>query len=263
MKDVNILTNNGVDVNKALEVLGDMTMYDETVSDFLAGIGEKLQNLKIYKEASDMTNYAIYAHSIKSDAKYLGFTRLAEIALEHEMKGKENNPTFVLEHYEELVNETNKMITVAKQYMGEAPVAPIQEVSAPAPAPVQKDKAILVVDDSNLIRGFVQKVFNNEYEVVEANDGLEAINIINSNPNKIYGMLLDLNMPNVNGFQVLEYFRQHDLFKKVPVSIITGDDAKNTVERAFEYPIIDVLAKPFNERDVKRVVKKTIQFKEQ
>ena len=152
------------------------------------------------------------------------------------------------------------MIAVAKQYMGEEPV---QEVSAPAPAPVKKDKAILVVDDSNLIRGFVQKVFNNEYEVVEANDGLEAINIINSNPNRIYGMLLDLNMPNVNGFQVLEYFKQHNLFKRVPVSIITGNDVKYAVERAFEYPIIDVLAKPFNERDVKRVVEKTIQFKEQ
>ena len=260
MKDVNILTSNGVDVNKALEVLGDMTMYDETINDFLAGIGEKLQNLKTYKEAGDMANYAIYAHSIKSDARYLGFVKLAEIALEHEMKGKENNPSFVLEHYDELVNETNRMIQVASSYNGvQAPVA----APAPQPQAAPKDKAILVVDDSNLIRGFVQKVFNDEYDVVEANDGLEAINIINSNPNRMVGMLLDLNMPNVNGFQVLEYFKQHDLFKKVPVSIITGDDAKNTVERAFEYPIIDVLAKPFNERDVKRVVEKTIQFKEQ
>ena len=258
MKDINILINNGVNINSALEVLGDMTMYDETVSDFLEGIGEKLQNLNTYKEASDMTNYAIYAHSIKSDAKYLGFTKLAEIALEHELKGKDNNSAFVLEHYDEFVDETNRMINVVKAYMGIAELQPVQ-----IERPVQKDKAILVVDDSNLIRGFVQKVFDDEYEVVEANDGLEAINTINANPSKIYGMLLDLNMPNVNGFQVLEYFRQHDLFKKVPVSIITGDDAKNTSERAFEYPIIDVLVKPFNERDVKRVVEKTIQSKEQ
>ncbi len=259
MRDKNILINNGVDVDKALEVLGDMTMYDETVKDFLDGIGEKLSNLKTYKEASDMTNYAVYAHSIKSDAKYLGFTKLAEIALEHEMKGKENNPSFVLDHYDEFICEANRMIQVASSYIGvPTPVVPeIQPNNAP------KDKTILVVDDSNLIRGFIQKVFNDEYEVLEANDGLEAINIINSNPNGVVGMLLDLNMPNVNGFQVLEYFKQHDLFKRVPVSIITGDDAKSTTERAFEYPIIDVLTKPFNERDVKRVVEKTIQFKEQ
>ena len=258
MKDVNVLTNNGVDVEGALEVLGDMAMYDETIDDFLAGIGEKLKNLKTYKEACDMTNYSVYAHSIKSDARYLGFTKLAEIALEHEMKGKENNLAFVMEHYDELVDEANRIINVASTYKGvQSPIIEQKEEIK------HKDKAILVVDDSNLIRGFIQNIFDEEYEVIEATDGLAAINIINSNPDKIVGMLLDLNMPKVNGFQVLEYFKQNDLFKKVPVSIITGDDARNTVERAYGYPIVDVLTKPFNERDVKRVVEKTAQLKGQ
>ena len=74
-------------------------------------------------------------------------------------------------------------------------------------------------------------------------------------------MLLDLNMPNVNGFEVLEYFKTNGLFTKIPVSIITGDDSRETVTRAFTYPIADVLAKPFNERDVKRVVEKTLEYK--
>ena len=74
-------------------------------------------------------------------------------------------------------------------------------------------------------------------------------------------MLLDLNMPNVNGFEVLEYFRTNSLFTKIPVSIITGEDSRENIERAFTYPIADVLSKPFNERDVKRVVEKTIQYK--
>ena len=74
-------------------------------------------------------------------------------------------------------------------------------------------------------------------------------------------MLLDLNMPNVNGFEVLDYFKANSLFNKIPVSIITGEDSKENVDRAFEYPIADVLSKPFNERDVKRVVEKTIAYK--
>jgi len=71
-------------------------------------------------------------------------------------------------------------------------------------------------------------------------------------------MLLDLNMPNVNGFVVLEYFKQNNLFDKVPVSVITGVGNEDLVEQAYKYPIIDVLRKPFNERDLKLVIDKTI-----
>ena len=78
--------------------------------------------------------------------------------------------------------------------------------------------------------------------------------------NLISGMLLDLNMPNINGFEVLSYFKHRGLFNKIPVSIITGDDSRDSIDRAFTYPIVDVLTKPFNERDVKRVVEKTLNF---
>ena len=73
-------------------------------------------------------------------------------------------------------------------------------------------------------------------------------------------MLLDLNMPNVNGFEVLEYFDKHNLFSKIPVSIVTGDDYRETVDRVFAYPVVDILIKPFNERDIKRIVEKTINL---
>lgn len=256
MKDVNILKNNGVDVDKSLELFGDMEMYDDTLNEFLNGVTEKLENIKKYKEASDMANYAILVHSLKSDARYLGFTKLADLAYNHEMKSKENDTNYVYENYDSLMEEANRIIKLTSTYAG-VECKTIEEPKNNAP----KDKTILVVDDSTLIRSFIQKVFDDTYEVRMANDGLEAINIINSDSeHKIVGMLLDLNMPNVNGFQVLEYFKQNGLFTKVPVSIITGDDAKETVDRAFTYPIVDVLAKPFNERDVKRVVEKTIEF---
>ncbi len=71
-------------------------------------------------------------------------------------------------------------------------------------------------------------------------------------------MLLDLNMPNVNGIEVLEYFKNNSLFNKIPVSIITGEDSNDEIEKALAYPVIEVLTKPFNERDIKRVVEKTI-----
>ena len=256
MIDVNLLTSNGVNVDQSLELFGDMDTYNDTLEEFLAGVGEKLENIKKYKEASDMANYAILVHSLKSDSKYLGFTKLAELSYNHEMQSKANNVDYVYANYDELMQEAQRIVTLVEEYLGKKAEVKVFE----QPSNVEKDKTILVVDDSSIIRTFIQRVFNDTYNVMIANDGREALEIVNSNQN-IVAMLLDLNMPNVNGFEVLEYFKTNGLFTKIPVSIITGDDSKETVTRAFTYPIADVLAKPFNERDVKRVVEKTLEYK--
>jgi len=256
MKDVNLLTSNGVNVDQSLELFGDMDTYNDTLEEFLAGVGEKIENIKKYKEASDMANYAILVHSLKSDSKYLGFTKLAELSYNHEMQSKANNVDYVYANYDELMQEAQRIVKLVEEYLGKKAEVKVFE----QPSNVEKDKTILVVDDSSIIRTFIQRVFNDTYNVMIANDGREALEIVNSNQN-IVAMLLDLNMPNVNGFEVLDYFKTNGLFTKIPVSIITGDDSKETVTRAFTYPIADVLAKPFNERDVKRVVEKTLEYK--
>lgn len=258
MYDKNVLTDNGVDVDKSLELFGDMETYNETLEEFLNGVNEKLGNLKKYKEASDMANYAIYAHSLKSDARYLGFTKLAELALDHEMKGKANDADYVFNNYDYLIAEANKMIDVATKYLGVTPIEKVEVINN-TKAPLNSD-AILVVDDSDMIRNFISRIFDNEFEIIMAHDGREAIDIVTTSTKKIRGVLLDLNMPNVSGFEVLKYFNENNLFNKFPVSIITGADDKESVNEAFKYPIIDMLRKPFNERDVKRVVEKTIMF---
>lgn len=257
MKDVSLLVRNGVNVDGSLELFGDMEMYNETLNDFLKSVNKKLADIKKYKEASDMPNYAILVHSLKSDSKYLGFTKLAELSYNHEMKSKENDITYVYNHYDELMLEANRIVNLVKEYMG----LPTSNEEA-SNTPIIKDKTILVVDDSNIIRNFIKKIFNDTYEVIVANDGREAIDAVELNPtSNIVAMLLDLNMPNVNGFEVLEYFDKHSLFSRVPVSIITGDDYNDTVQKVFAYPVVDILTKPFNERDIKQIVEKTVSRK--
>ena len=254
MKDINILINNGVDVNASLEIFGDMELYDETIVDFLNSVHGKLDELKKYKEVGDMNNYAILVHSLKSDAKYLGFTKLAELSYAHELQSKAGNYGFVLEHFDELISEANRIIKLATYNNDGTKVA--EEVVASNP----NLKKLLVVDDSDIIRNIIKKIFNNEFEVLSAKDGNEAITMVSNNENLI-GLLLDLNMPNVDGFAVLNFFRDNNLFDKVPVAIITGDDSKETTERAFAYSVVDVLNKPFNESNVKRVVNAMMEFK--
>ena len=260
MKDVNLLISNGVDINSSLELFGDMETYNETLEDFLASAEEKLQQIQTYKETSDMPNYAILVHSLKSDSKYLGFTKLAELSYQHEIESKANNFNYVYDNYNELMTEANRIVNLVKQYLGKEYEKVTNE---PAKQPIKiKDKAILVVDDSTLVRNLIQKVFNDEFEVILASDGKEALDFIETNNiDNVLGVLLDLNMPNVDGFEVLEYFKNNNLFTKIPVAIVTGDDSKETVNKAFAYPILDVLNKPFNERDIKRIVTNIVNFK--
>ncbi len=291
MYDVNFLISNGVDVNKSLELFGDIDTYNETVGEFLVSAKEKIAKLQKYKDDKDMPNYAIYVHSLKSDAKYFGFTKLADLAYDQELKSKEGDMFYIYEHYQELIDEVERTINIVKKYISPesevtsneqvptsttpapaaapapatpAPAAPLPTSSNIEPAEVYSQKTILVVDDSNIIRNFVKRIFSEKYNIGMAKDGEEALNIIKANASNenIVAILLDLNMPKVDGFAVLTYMNEHQLFSSMPVSIISGDSSKDTINKAFTYPIIDMLGKPFTEADVKRVIEKTMYFKE-
>ena len=269
MYDVNFLLENGVDVNKSLELFGDMETYNENVGEFLVSSKEKISKLTEYKNDKDMANYAIYVHSLKSDAKYFGFTNLAELAYEHEQKSKAGDVLYVHEHYQELIDEVTKASNIVKQYIDPTfkpvPTKVIEQPTIVAPAKdTYTSKTILVVDDSNIVRNFVKRIFSETYNVGVAENGEEAISIIDANKDNenIVAVLLDLNMPKVDGFAVLDYMTEKGLLLKVPVSIISGDSSKETIDKAFTYQIVDMLGKPFNETDVKRVVERTLFFKE-
>ncbi|MEG0977437.1 MAG: response regulator, partial [Bacilli bacterium] len=201
MKDVNVLLENGVNVKKSLELFGDMETYDQTLEVFLQEVDGKFKNIKNYKEIGDMANYAILVHSLKSDARYFGFEKLAEIAYKHELESKANNIYFVTDNFDALEIETKRVINLVKKYMGRS----YEEASLKSVVVEKPEKAILVVDDSTIIRNFVEKIFKEDFEVLIANDGKEALDILNNEDerSRIKAILLDLNMPNVDGFQVL------------------------------------------------------------
>lgn len=117
--DKEILISNGVDIDKSLELLGDMDTFNETLKDFLNESVNRLKQIAEYKNNGDMPNYAILVHAMKSDSKYLGFTKLAELSFNHEMASKGNDKKYVDDNYEELMNEANRIISLIKKYFGE------------------------------------------------------------------------------------------------------------------------------------------------
>ncbi len=285
MKDVNILTAAGADINKSLELLGDMDMYNEVLSDFLNMIDEKKANLNKYKSINDMANYAIDVHALKSDVRYLGFMAVGELAYELELLSKQNDLVGVSAKHDNLISEVNKMVVACKKYLyGEVNMSkedpsteeiiadlntldPMSQALAYQGASVEaktttgvKKGTILIVDDSQMVSNFVKKVFENEYEVVICTDGSFAIEYLKDDAKRanIKACLLDLNMPNVDGFEVLDFIKENNYFVKLPVVVISGVENLDTIARAKSYPIVEVLEKPFNERDAEMAVNRCL-----
>ena len=111
------LTQNGVDIDKALELLGDMDMYNTTLNDFSSEVEEKWSRITSAKENKDMENYAIDVHSLKSDCKYLGFTKLAELSYQHELKSKENDIEYVINNFNSLEEEYKRVRRIVTKYL--------------------------------------------------------------------------------------------------------------------------------------------------
>ena len=132
-----------------------------------------------------------------------------------------------------------------------------------------KKPSILIVDDSSIIRNSLKRIFSNEYEILVAKNGEEAINIItenvlssnlNGSKENIVGMLLDLIMPESDGFEVLNFMRSNDLFSRIPVAIISGDESRETRKKVYQYEIVDMLEKPFNTENIRRRFGKIIKL---
>lgn len=123
-------------------------------------------------------------------------------------------------------------------------------------------KSILIVDDSNITRNLIEHVYNSKYNVVTAVNGKEAVNYINTvNIDTVAAILLDLNMPEVDGFEVLDNFKERGILSKVPVCIITGEEAPEIIGKVKTYDVAAILLKPFSTSQIEDVVSKAIEIR--
>lgn len=135
------------------------------------------------------------------------------------------------------------------------PVAPAPVSTAPQPAaPAQPKKTILIVDDSSIVRNFLQKAVNGKYDVNPVSGGEAAIDTLSNE--KVDLIILDLMMPGVDGFGVLDYLKENN--NTTPVVIISGDTTKETIDRAFTYNVVDMIEKPFSDKVIMEKIDRII-----
>ena len=115
--NIDYLKENGIDIDSSLELLGDIDMYNETLNMFIEESKARIPRLEKNKNEGNMGDYAIDVHAMKSDSKYLGFTTLSQLSYDHEMKSKENDSTYINEHYNELMEEYSRIDNILKKYI--------------------------------------------------------------------------------------------------------------------------------------------------
>ena len=108
---------------------------------------------------------------------------------------------------------------------------------------MDKRQKILIVDDSNLNRDILKEILGDTYNYLEAENGNQAIQMIGENIG-IDLMLLDINMPQMNGFEVLKIMKRSQCIAETPLIMISSEDAVNTMRKAYELGITPDLLKP-------------------
>ncbi len=119
---------------------------------------------------------------------------------------------------------------------------------------------ILIVDDAELNRDLLRTILEDTYEIVEAENGRQAVEILMRSWNKIDALLLDLHMPEMNGFEVMVHMRQNNWLKKIPVLVITGENAIEVENRCFELGVSDFIPKPFDASIIRYRIKNIVEL---
>lgn len=114
---------------------------------------------------------------------------------------------------------------------------------------------VLIVDDGEVNREVLKAILKKDYPILEADNGRSALEVLAEHKDEIAVILLDLNMPEMDGFQVLDEMKNQALFNKIPVLVISGENSVSVEKECFNYGVSDFIHKPFNKEIVKKRVK--------
>lgn len=125
-----------------------------------------------------------------------------------------------------------------------------------------KRNKILIVDDIKLNRIILAQLFNAEYQILEAENGQEALTLLEKYSKSIVVILLDLLMPVLDGFETLHYLHTQKILSHIPVILITGDTSNQAEQKGYELGASDIITKPFDSNIVKKRVSNIIELYE-
>ena len=156
------------------------------------------------------------------------------------------------------VEHAERMATYAQ--MQKNTVITEQQPERTAAAPVHRRQSVLIVDDSELNRKMLGQMLGSRFDIAEAASGEACLQLLEQNATGISIVLLDIHMPGIDGFTVLEEMNQKNLLEQIPVIMISSEDTVDAVRRAFDLGASDYISRPFDAKVVYQRIINTIQL---
>lgn len=135
-----------------------------------------------------------------------------------------------------------------------------QQPERTAAAPVHRRQSVLIVDDSELNRKMLGQMLGSRFDIAEAASGEACLQLLEQNATGISIVLLDIHMPGIDGFTVLEEMNQKNLLEQIPVIMISSEDTVDAVRRAFDLGASAYISRPFDAKVVYQRIINTIQL---
>lgn len=124
----------------------------------------------------------------------------------------------------------------------------------------EKNARILIVDDSEMNRDMLSDMLSDDYDIVEAADGEEALSILKERVYDIDLVLLDIIMPAVDGFGVLDVMKRYHWIDNTPVIMISSETSQSYIRKAFELGVTDYILRPFDSFIIHKRVSNTLML---
>lgn len=228
--------------------------YEEIVRGMKGPIGVALMDLDDFKVYNDTYGHHAGDMALKTAATIVpGYSHMR---LSTSIGGLIQMPS---DSMDAVVRQADRLMYQAKVRKN-CVVVSGEVLQEDAPGRREEKPQILIVDDSAMNRAILSEILCGDYRILEAADGEECLKKMQQHMGDIALVLLDLMMPKMNGFEVLDFMNRNHAIEDLPVIMISGEDSEESVRRAYEMGVSDYVARPFDARVVYRRVFNTIKL---
>ena len=159
-----------------------------------------------------------------------------------------------------VVRQADRLMYQAKLRKNSVVMAGAEDLPDEANFKREQKQQVLIVDDSEMNRAILSEILRGDYRILEAADGEECLEKLHQHMGDIALVLLDLVMPKMDGFEVLDFMNRNHTIEDLPVIMISSEDSEASVRRAYEMGVSDYVSRPFDSRVVYRRVFNTIKL---
>ncbi|MGN0435901.1 MAG: response regulator [Wujia sp.] len=214
----------------------DESMYLDILSTYLDN--SKLSDIQKYFDTKDWENYRVQVHALKSTSLTIGASKLSEAAKALENAAKVLDINYINTHNQEVCKEYEQLLNKLKSCLAPEKGPDVASLSYDDETP-----SILVVDDDAMNLKIAEKMLSTSFKVYCVNSGKTAIKFARKNKPDI--ILLDLHMPGMDGFAVIEEMKKDAVTEDIPVIFLTADNDREVEVKGFLAGAQDFITKPF------------------